>query len=130
MSHASDSPGSAPVPPALCFTPVPCRPRIDGWTPERQRAFIAALARSGSVARACALVGLSRRSAYKLRDHPGGQSFRLAWDAARDLAFARRAASYRAIRDAIGGRLSVPLDYLVRLRALREKALPPRDETP
>ena len=32
----------------LDFEPVPRRPRADGWTPEVQRAFIAALAVTGS----------------------------------------------------------------------------------
>lgn len=41
------------------FTPVPMtRSRHDGWTPERQRGFIAALAQSGIVARAARSVGM------------------------------------------------------------------------
>lgn len=35
-------------PPLPEFTPVPRKPRHDGWTPERQKAFIAALADTGA----------------------------------------------------------------------------------
>ena len=67
------------------FTPVPrqCE-RHDGWTPERQRAFIEALADTGSVQSACRAVGMSQRGAYHLRRQPGAASFRKAWLAAID----------------------------------------------
>ena len=42
-------------PPLPDFTPVPRKYRHDGWTTERQRAFIAALADTGSVSRAAAM---------------------------------------------------------------------------
>ena len=58
------------------------RHRRDGWTPERQRIFIAALARDLCVDRAAAAAGMSRESAYKLRRHPGAQSFSEAWSKA------------------------------------------------
>ena len=67
--------------PASAFDPVPVRARHDGWTPERQRAFIAALAATLCVDRAAASVGLSRESVYRLRRHPKGASFAAAWDA-------------------------------------------------
>ena len=41
--------------------------RSDGWTMERRRLFVAALANGLSVAEACASVGLSREAAYKAR---------------------------------------------------------------
>jgi hypothetical protein len=63
------------------FEPVPVRSRRDGWTPERQRAFIAALAKTLCIDRAAASVGLSRESVYRLRRHPGAGSFAAAWDA-------------------------------------------------
>ena len=66
-------------PPA--FDPVPVRPRRDGWTPERQRRFIAALAECRCVHRAVKAVGLSRESAYCLRRKSGAESFAAAWDA-------------------------------------------------
>jgi len=71
------------------FTPVPVRPRHDGWTPERQTAFIEALAECGCVGDACGRVGMSTESAYALRRHLGGRDFRLAWDAALDFAIRR-----------------------------------------
>jgi hypothetical protein len=64
------------------FIPVPLRNRRGGWTAERQRAFIASLARGLKPGRAAALLGLSRQSAYLLRNHPQGASFAGAWDRA------------------------------------------------
>lgn len=66
----------------LFFTPVPVKPRHDGWTAERQRAFILMLAQLGSVRQAAASVGKSRRSAYQLRRRDGAESFAAAWDRA------------------------------------------------
>ena len=66
----------------FAFTPVHVRARHDGWTPARQAAFIDVLAGSGCVAEACRHVGKSPRSAYKLRERPGAESFAAAWDAA------------------------------------------------
>lgn len=71
--------------------PVPVRTRLNGWTPERQRDFIAALAACGVVAEAAARVGMSARSAYKLRARPGARSFREAWEVAVDSAMERLA---------------------------------------
>ena len=70
-----------PIPP---FTPVPRRYRHDGWTSERQRAFIAALADTGSVSAAAARINMSSEGAYYLRRQPGAESFSTAWDAALD----------------------------------------------
>jgi len=65
------------------FTPVPRKTkRADGWRPELQRAFIEALANTGSVASACRVVGRSEGSAYALRRHPEAGEFRAAWLAA------------------------------------------------
>jgi hypothetical protein len=71
------------------FGPVPRRYRHDGWVPDRQHAFIEALAGSGCVDEACRAVGMSRASAYALRNRPDAQAFRYAWDAAMDLAVER-----------------------------------------
>lgn len=57
-------------------------PRHDGWTPARQRDFLTALARGFAVARAAAMVGMSRQSAYALRTSARGAAFALGWDAA------------------------------------------------
>ena len=69
--------------PVIRFDPVPQeRRRRIGWDPDRQRAFIAILARVPSVGRAARAVGMSRRSAYKLLDRPGAEQFAKAWDMA------------------------------------------------
>ena len=74
-------PKQLPVPD---FEPVPRQYRHDGWTPERQRAFIAALAEAGSVKHAAERINMAWRGAYYLRCQPGADSFRAAWEAALD----------------------------------------------
>jgi hypothetical protein len=64
------------------FAPVPVRGRRDGWSAARQAGFMAALVRTGSVAAAAQAVGMSRASAYRLRERAGAASFAAAWDAA------------------------------------------------
>ncbi|MBT2132896.1 hypothetical protein KK137_00995 [Croceibacterium sp. LX-88] len=64
------------------FYPVPVRGRRDGWTRGKQAAFLGLLAETGTVLAACERVGMSRKSAYKLRQMPGAESFAAAWDAA------------------------------------------------
>ncbi|MEE4316936.1 MAG: hypothetical protein V2I74_08145 [Erythrobacter sp.] len=72
------------------FTPVPRKcARHDGWTPERQRAFIEALADTGSVEAACKAVDMAQRGVYALRREPGAEGFRAAWEAALQLGVAR-----------------------------------------
>lgn len=71
------------------FEPVPRKPRHDGWTPERQRAFIGALADTGCVSRAARYVNMSMEGAYWLRRQPGSDSFRAAWEAALNLGVQR-----------------------------------------
>src|SRR5690606_15584501 len=56
--------------------------RHDGWSRERKARFLDRLAETGSVAAACARVGMSRNSAYNLRKKPHAESFAAAWDAA------------------------------------------------
>jgi hypothetical protein len=63
----------------LAFTPVPVKARHDGWTAERQRWFILRLALSGCVTVAARGVGMTRKSAYRLLDRPGAESFMAAW---------------------------------------------------
>ena len=78
MTHSD----SADVPDdLLLFTPMVSAYRgANGWTPEVQRAFIAALARTGVVAVAARSVGRSARSAYQLRARAGADSpFARAW---------------------------------------------------
>ena len=65
------------------FTPVPrLRKRRNGWTPGTQRAFIDVLATCGCVARAARAVGKTPRSAYRLLESEGAESFADAWDQA------------------------------------------------
>ncbi len=82
MDHDSNE----PKPP---FTPAQLRPRHDGWTAERQIAFIEALAETACVEEACRRVGMSDSAAYKLRARPCGAPFRRAWDAALDYSLGR-----------------------------------------
>lgn len=60
----------------LDFEPVPRRvERADGWTPEVQRAFIAALAVTGSDRQAAALVGRAQYGVTQLRKAEGNSGF-------------------------------------------------------
>ena len=108
--------GKPPVPihsPALpAFEPVPRKFRHDGWTPERQRAFIGKLADTGCVSRAARAVNMSPEGAYWLRRQPGSKSFRRAWEAALDLGVQRlkdelyeRALEGQLVPVFIGGKL-------------------------
>lgn len=67
---------------ANSFDPVPLRYRHDGWTPEKQRAFIEHLADTLCPETAAAMVGMSVRTAYELRRRAGAEGFAAAWDAA------------------------------------------------
>jgi hypothetical protein len=76
--HTKHSRGTLPA-----FAPVPrlCD-RSNGWKPEVQRAFIEALAETGSVKAACRRVGRADHGVYQLRRHPEAHEFRQAWEAA------------------------------------------------
>lgn len=75
----------APAHELPAFAPVPRQyARHDGWTPQRQTAFIEALADTGSVEAACKAVNMSQSGAYHLRRQPGAEGFRDAWNAALD----------------------------------------------
>lgn len=81
------APDAAPAPE---FAPVPRQYyRHDGWTPERQRAFIGALADTGCVRRAARMVNMAQTNCYTLRRAPGAEEFRRAWDAALDCGLKR-----------------------------------------
>jgi hypothetical protein len=70
------------TPSAIEFQTVPVATRSDGWTPERQRAFIEELADTGLVREAAARVGMSEQGARRLRRRPEAEAFSQAWDAA------------------------------------------------
>lgn len=80
---------SRPLAAAQDFVPASPRERHDGWTPEKQVAFIDALGECGCVTEACERVGLSPSTAYRLRRRVDAYSFRAAWDAALDYAIRR-----------------------------------------
>jgi len=67
-------------PAAYLWVPVLRKPRKDGWTPQRQLDFIAALADLGCVAQAADEAGMSERSCYRLRRE--SPQFAAAWDVA------------------------------------------------
>ncbi len=76
--------------PLLGFAPyVHKAPRRNSITPDRQRAFIAALAATGIVTQAARSIGASLEALYKLRHLPGAQGFSAAWDMALDRGIAR-----------------------------------------
>lgn len=56
--------------------------RSDGWTAERQLRFLDALITTRSVSHAAAVAGMSRKSAYRLRDRRDGALFAALWDRA------------------------------------------------
>ncbi|HYD23745.1 MAG TPA: hypothetical protein VEB68_03040 [Croceibacterium sp.] len=56
--------------------------RHDGWTPARQAGFLRELAATHCVSTAARAVGMSRQSAYKLRNRLKGEPFDIAWHAA------------------------------------------------
>lgn len=89
----------ASIPDLLTFDPVP-RPAHDRlWDAPIQRAFIAALAVTGSAARAARSVGRHAYGAEKLKKARGARGFNEAWEAALDIARTRELAK-------MGGSLS------------------------
>ena len=79
MESDNNSPEQTPNLPAR-------RIRHDGWTVERQDAFLRALASCGCITDACRAVGMSRESAHNLYNDPRAKDFRVAFDAALDCA--------------------------------------------
>ena len=81
MKHEPLPPDAAA--PLANYVPVVLqRVRHDGWTAERQRTFLTALAETGCISEACEATGITARSAYRLRAHPDARAFALAWDQA------------------------------------------------
>lgn len=74
------------IPDILAFAPVPRRAHANGWTAQHQRAFIAALAITGSPRQAARAIGRHQFGAEQLRTAKGGKAFAAAWDAAMELA--------------------------------------------
>jgi hypothetical protein len=71
----------------LDFDPVPRRSsRVDGWTPDVQRAFVAALSLTGSAKAACRAVGKAQFGVNQLLANPGSDGFRAACEEAMEIA--------------------------------------------
>ncbi|HYD37247.1 MAG TPA: hypothetical protein VEA60_06510 [Allosphingosinicella sp.] len=66
----------------LAFEPVPLRYRADGLTPEKQRAYVEALADTGVAREAAARVGLSEQAINRVRRRADARSFDDACEAA------------------------------------------------
>jgi hypothetical protein len=98
----------SPAAPPAGFAPVPVRPRHDGWTPTRQRAFLQHLADTGCVRHAAAHVGMTKQSAYALRRRAPNSMFAFAWDAA--LKIAQPMLHDAAIERALEG-VAIPIFY-------------------
>jgi hypothetical protein len=56
--------------------------REDGWNGERQLRFLDTLSRTRSVIKSAAAAGMSRESAYRLRERREGALFAALWDEA------------------------------------------------
>lgn len=93
---AAGDPAFSAIPDILAFDPVPRRAHVNNWTAEHQRAFIAALAITGSPRQAARALGRHMFGAQQLRTARGGKGFSEAWDAALDIARDREFARIRA----------------------------------
>ena len=83
IDHDRTAARARPADTLPAFAPVPReRARHYGWTPDRQRGFIEALADTGSVKAAAHAVNMTPEGAYLLRRHADASEFRAAWEAA------------------------------------------------
>jgi hypothetical protein len=97
-------PSPADPPPLPGFDPVPLRYRVDGWTPEKQRAYVEHLAETLCPETAAALVGMSAESVRRLRRRPGAEGLNAACDAALRKGLSERGRA-ALIDEAVNGRL-------------------------
>ena len=79
--------------------------RADGWTPDRMRTFLHALAECGVVADAARAAGMSKQSAYAFRNSARGRGFDAAWRTA--LLLARRRLGDELLSRALNGCVEV-----------------------
>jgi hypothetical protein len=103
----------------LAFTPVPLRSRRDGWTAERQRAFVGHIAAGMPSNHAARAVGLSKQTAHALRRRPGAESFSAAWEEAVRRAKARRFEKIPNRTEAALDGVAVPVRYRGRVVGTR-----------
>jgi hypothetical protein len=80
----------------LEFTPVPRRPRVNGWDPEAQRAFIAALSVTGSKRQAALSIGRNAFGIDQLLKADDNASFKAAYE--RAMAIARQNGTMKIAR--------------------------------
>ena len=113
------------------FHPVLLRSREDGWSVVRQCEFLAHLYLTGSVAAAARRVGMSRASAYRLRERTGAEGFAHAWDAVLTPPGSGRLAgpkvdwrkvTHRALAERVEWGLVQPVLHKGRMTAIRRKA--------
>ncbi|MBB4155181.1 hypothetical protein GGQ80_003099 [Sphingomonas jinjuensis] len=97
--------------------PVPVRTRWRGWSAERQREFLIALAETGSISMACNQVKMTSRSAYRLRQRPDAAAFARAWDDALRIATTRL--TTLAYERAVRGTLTETFDQFGNLTGQR-----------
>jgi hypothetical protein len=103
-THDSNPTTDAPAIMAMPFDGIDLpdsRNRLAGWSADRQRIFLSALAETGSVHLASTHARLSARSAYRLRTR--SPAFARAWDSALQLSVGRLSAI--AFDRAINGRV-------------------------
>ncbi|WP_052769077.1 hypothetical protein [Aurantiacibacter marinus] len=67
------------TPAVVSTTATEIQPRHDGWTLPKQAEFLRHLAASHCVSQAASAVGMSRQSAYRLRNRLKGEPFDIAW---------------------------------------------------
>jgi hypothetical protein len=70
----------------LEFTPVPRRPRVNGWNPDKQRAFIAALSATGSKRQSALAIGMQPYGVEQMLKSKGSDSFKAAVERAMAIA--------------------------------------------
>jgi hypothetical protein len=113
---AADLLADAEIVALLDFVPVPRAVAVvNGWTPEKQREFIARMAVHGSANKACGEMGKHRNGVNKLFDHPQGASFRAAWKSAVALAKRRMAEGSPAAEFVSPGEMPPTVDHRFRL---------------
>lgn len=79
---APEKPSAGTLPAVPPQAPLPSVPKGDRWTKARMAEFLRVLAASQCVAAAARAVGMSRQSAYRLRNRLKGEPFDIAWEAA------------------------------------------------
>ena len=100
----------------------PRRPRVDGWTAERQLRFLDVLTRTQNITHAAAAAGMSRESAHRLRVRPAAALFAAAWERVMKVTTATTAAFTETPRNsdrfwqfvAKNGRVPYPLELTSR----------------